>query len=106
MRYRLLALDLDGTTLDPYGNLTVGVRRAIAAAQQQGLRVVLCTGRRFPTALPFAESLGLDGPIVVNNGVLVKDIASGETLASRYLPPALRPAQSHQIPPVVPLLRR
>lgn len=90
MRYQLLALDLDGTTLDPYGNLTDGVHRAIDAALEQGLRVVLCTGRRFRTALPFAERLGLEGPIVVNNGVVVKDIASGETLADRYLPGEVR----------------
>ena len=91
MRYRLLALDLDGTTLDPYGALTDGVKRAVAAARENELRVVLCTGRRFRTALPLARELGLTGPIVVNNGVLVKDIESGRTCEHRYLPAAVRP---------------
>jgi Cof subfamily protein (haloacid dehalogenase superfamily) len=47
--------------------------------------VVLCTGRRYRTALPLCRELDLDGPQVVQNGVLVKDARSGDTLASRYL---------------------
>jgi Cof subfamily protein (haloacid dehalogenase superfamily) len=85
MRYRLLALDLDGTALDAAGDLTDDVRDAVAAARASGLRVVLCTGRRFRTALPAAQELSLSGAIVVNNGVLVKDLASGRTLSHRYL---------------------
>lgn len=98
-RPRLLALDLDGTLLDPYGALTDGVREAVAVARGRGLHVVLCTGRRFRTALPLARDLGLDGAIVVYNGVLVKDLASGATLHQRFLSAELYPE-------VLALLRR
>jgi Cof subfamily protein (haloacid dehalogenase superfamily) len=86
MAIRLLALDLDGTTLDAHGGLSDAVRDAVAAVQRRGIRVVLCTGRRFRTALPMARSLELSGPIVVNNGVVVKEIESGVTLHHDYLP--------------------
>jgi Cof subfamily protein (haloacid dehalogenase superfamily) len=86
MAIRLLALDLDGTTLDAHGGLSDAVRDAVAAVQRRGIRVVLCTGRRFRTALPMARSLELSGPIVVNNGVVVKQIESGVTLHHDYLP--------------------
>jgi Cof subfamily protein (haloacid dehalogenase superfamily) len=86
MPIRLLALDLDGTTLDAHGGLSDAVREAVAAVRRRGIRVVLCTGRRFRTALPMARSLGLSGPIVVNNGVIVKEIESGVTLHHDYLP--------------------
>lgn len=86
MPIRLLALDLDGTALDAHGGLTRAVCGAVAAVQRRGIRVVLCTGRRFRTALPMARSLDLSGPIVVNNGVLVKAIESGATLYHDYLP--------------------
>jgi Cof subfamily protein (haloacid dehalogenase superfamily) len=89
MRPRLLALDLDGTILDPYGELTDGVRRSVDAARRRGLRVVLCTGRRFRTALPAARELALTGSVVVHNGVVVKDLESGRTERERYLPPDL-----------------
>jgi hypothetical protein len=85
MRYRLLALDLDGTLLDPYGALGEGVRGAVASARRRGLRVVLCTGRRFRSARPLAVALGLEGEIVVHNGALVKDISTGETRHGNYL---------------------
>ncbi len=86
MTFRLVALDLDGTLLDPYGKLTPAVRNAVGRVAQHGLRVVLCTGRRFRTALPHAQALGLDGAIVVNNGALVKDLATSETIQHAYLP--------------------
>ncbi len=85
MRIELLALDLDGTALDPEGKLRPTVRDAIVAAQERGVWVVLATGRRFRTALPAARDLGLCGPVVVNNGVLVKDIDSAATLHQHYL---------------------
>ena len=89
MRYRLLALDLDGTLLDPYGALTPGVKGAVTSAVDRGLRVVICTGRRFRGARPMAEALGLMGPVVAHNGVLVKRADTGETLHANYMPAAL-----------------
>jgi hypothetical protein len=86
MPIRLLALDLDGTTLDAHGGLSDAVRNAVTVVRRRGIRVVLCTGRRFRTALPMARSLELSGPIVVNNGVVVKEIESGVTLHHDYLP--------------------
>jgi len=86
MRPRLLALDIDGTLLDPFGDLSDSVRRAVAAARERGLMIVLCTGRRFRTALPTAQALSLSGPILIHNGVLVKDIESGRTELDCYLP--------------------
>lgn len=86
MKLRLAAFDLDGTLLDPYGKLTPSVCEAIRELRRR-VRVVLCTGRRFRTALPRARELGLEeGAIVVNNGVLVKDLATGHTLHHQYLP--------------------
>jgi Cof subfamily protein (haloacid dehalogenase superfamily) len=86
MRYRLLALDVDGTVLDPAGELRPVVQQAIMEVQQRGIRVVLCTGRRFRTALPLAQELRLTAPLVVHNGALVKDPASGDTLHQTCLP--------------------
>jgi Cof subfamily protein (haloacid dehalogenase superfamily) len=91
MTYRLLALDLDGTLLDPYGALTDATREAVAAARRAGMDVVACTGRRYRTAIPLVRELGLTGRVVVNNGAVVKDIDSGETVASAYLSAELYP---------------
>ena len=85
MRFRLIALDLDGTLLDPFGKLSAAVVEAVASLRRAGPQVILCTGRRYRTALPMAQQLGLEGAMVTNNGVLVKDIATGRTLQDNGL---------------------
>src|SRR5258706_15728945 len=95
MRYRLLALDVDGTLLDPAGVLRPTVRDAVLAVQQRGVRVVLCTGRRFRTARPMAQELELSGPLIVHNGALVKDYASGATLQQHYMPTDVHQEAAH-----------
>jgi hydroxymethylpyrimidine pyrophosphatase-like HAD family hydrolase len=79
MSIRLLGLDLDGTLLDPGGQLQASVRDAVNRVRARGIEVVVCTGRRFRTALPIAQQLGLEGPIVISNGGLVKEIIGGAT---------------------------
>lgn len=106
MSIRLVALDLDGTLLDPRGHLGEDVRLAVAELVRARVRVVVCTGRRFRTALPVVERLGLSGAVVIHNGAVVKDIASGKTLQHAYLPEGLYAGvldlmREHQGPPLV-----
>jgi len=62
------------------------VRSAVLEAQGLGLRVVLCTGRRYRTTLPVLEALGLEeGAVVLHNGVVVKELRSGATVEHSYL---------------------
>ncbi len=79
-RYRLLALDVDGTLLDSAGALRPSTASAIAKAARAGIRPVLCTGRRYRRARPIAEQLGIDAPIVCNSGALVKEPFENRTL--------------------------
>jgi Cof subfamily protein (haloacid dehalogenase superfamily) len=88
-RYRILALDVDGTLLDPDGTLRPRTAAAVARAAQAGIRPVLCTGRRYRRALPIAIRLSLDLPIVCNSGAIVKDPADHRTLWRADLEPAL-----------------
>src|SRR6478609_10318431 len=79
-RYRILALDVDGTLLDREGVLRPSTAAAVARAARAGIRPVLCTGRRYRRARTVTEQLGLDAPIVCNSGAIVKDPASHGTL--------------------------
>ena len=79
-RFRLLALDVDGTILDGRGQIRPRTARAIARAAEAGIRPVLCTGRRYRRALPVARELGLTGPIVCNSGAILKDTHDHRTL--------------------------
>jgi Cof subfamily protein (haloacid dehalogenase superfamily) len=70
--FRLLALDIDGTLVNSQDELTEPTRQALHRARAAGLRIVLVTGRRYRRALPLAEALGLDAPLVTASGALIK----------------------------------
>lgn len=83
---RLLAIDIDGTLLDSRGELSDANRAAIGVAERAGIRVVLVTGRRLPSARQVAERAASTGPLVVNNGALIVQSAAGGVLHRRLLP--------------------
>ncbi|HKI20606.1 MAG TPA: HAD-IIB family hydrolase [Isosphaeraceae bacterium] len=78
--YRILALDVDGTLLDPNGALRPRTAEAVARALQAGIRAVLCTGRRYRRARPIARLLGLNAPLVCNSGAIIKDPSDHRTI--------------------------
>jgi len=90
--YRLLALDMDNTLFDESLEISPRTERAIRAAVEKGVTVLLATGRMFRSALPFAERLGLgDVPLITYNGALVKTTRGRETLFHEPVPlPAAR----------------
>lgn len=87
MKIKLLAIDLDGTLLDRQSRIPDENRRAVAAALQAGLEVVLVTGRSWRSTKPIYEELGLSGPIICYLGGLVLADGSGEVLHHRPLAP-------------------
>jgi Cof subfamily protein (haloacid dehalogenase superfamily) len=76
--YKLIALDLDGTTLGPGLEIQPAVANAIAAAQSQGVRVTLATGRMFGSTVPYARQLDIHDPLICYQGALIRDPISGE----------------------------
>lgn len=85
MKVRLLVCDVDGTLLDPAGQLTARTCGAVRAAVAAGCVVTLATGRRFRSAKPIADALGLELPILVQNGALIKDSVTEEVLYHHHL---------------------
>ena len=90
MQYQLVAIDIDGTLADPAGHVRERTRNAVARAVAVGVKVVLCSGRRYRRILPVVDELGLDVPVVGHSGALVKDPADHRTLWSGGLPDDLR----------------
>ncbi len=72
-QYRLIALDLDGTTMEGGQMPTPRVLAAIAAAQARGVYVVVATGRGYHSASKYGAILGLTTPLVCFQGALVKE---------------------------------
>ncbi|HEY8346674.1 MAG TPA: Cof-type HAD-IIB family hydrolase [Symbiobacteriaceae bacterium] len=85
--YRLLALDIDGTLLNPAGELTPRVQNAVTGVMRAGMLVTLATGRNLRSTLPIARALGITAPLVVSNGSLVICPVTSRVLLYRPLDP-------------------
>jgi Cof subfamily protein (haloacid dehalogenase superfamily) len=84
---RMIATDIDGTLLDSHQRIPERNMRALAAAHEAGIHIVLVTGRRFPFALPIAEQLPFDHAVIACNGAVIRSRA-GTTHFRKLLPRA------------------
>lgn len=101
MSYRVLALDLDGTTLTSDHQIIPSVRDAIRRLSSQ-VMVLLVTGRHHTAARPYHHELGLTTPIISCNGTYVYDYQTNSILTENAIPHDiaarfLRLAQQHEL---------
>ena len=82
---RLLALDIDGTLLNPQFQISPTDMRALRRAHSQGIEIVVVTGRRHTFALPIVQQLGFDLWVISSNGAITRSL-SGETFHRDLLP--------------------
>ncbi|HYN29862.1 MAG TPA: HAD family hydrolase [Dermatophilaceae bacterium] len=79
----LVALDVDGTTIDHDGTMTDAVREAVADVVAAGHQVVIATGRAVVATLPILAALDLtSGYAVCSNGAVTVRLDPG--LADGY----------------------
>ena len=81
---KLIALDLDGTLLNSALKVSERNAEAVKLALDAGVKVVLATSRWYHLAKRDADHLGIDTPLICNNGAVVKRPQdSGELLHLR-----------------------
>lgn len=68
MKYQIIALDLDGTLLNSHKQILQESLDTLAFARQQGVKVVIVTGRHHVAIHPFYQALQLDTPAICCNG--------------------------------------
>lgn len=85
MKYRLVALDLDGTLLDS----TLQIRRqtvdALQRVRDRGAQVMIVTGRHHTAAHAYWHQLNLELPAICCNGTYVYDFRTGRPLVGNPL---------------------
>jgi len=82
---RLIAIDIDGTLLNPQFQISEPDLAALRHAHAQGIEVILVTGRRHAFALPIAQQLGFDLWLISSNGAITRSL-TGETFHRDLLP--------------------
>ena len=70
MNQKLIAIDLDGTTLNANSELTQETIDTLHAVQKLGHKVAIVTGRPYRSSKEIYNQLNLGGPIVNFNGAL------------------------------------
>jgi len=80
---KLIALDLDGTLLNSSLKVSERNAEAVKRALDAGVQIVLATSRWYLLAKRNADRLGIDTPLICNNGAVVKRPQDDELLHLR-----------------------
>ena len=94
MKYKLLALDIDGTLTNSQKQISPKTRQALMEAQQKGLRLILASGRPTDGIRPLARQLEMDkygGFILSYNGARVIDLSNEQVVYEKTLAPEIIP---------------
>ena len=83
---RMIALDLDGTTLTRSG-LTRRTKETLEEAIRRGIQVVIATGRVYASLPEPVKKLQGLRYIITSNGAHISDAATGEILYSDCMDP-------------------
>jgi Cof subfamily protein (haloacid dehalogenase superfamily) len=82
---RLIAIDIDGTLLDPKFQISTANLETLTRAHNEGIEVVLVTGRRHTFALPVANALGFEATLISSNGAVTRS-SNGDLFHDDPLP--------------------
>ena len=88
MRYmiRMIVTDLDGTLLAGGNNIPEKNIAALRRAMDEGVQLVLCSGRMIEATLPIAEAVDANAPMVLFNGAMVYNRENDRILSGHTIP--------------------
>lgn len=94
MKYKIMALDIDGTLTNSQKIITEKTKKALSDFQKNGGKIILASGRPQHSMIPYAETLELEkygGYMLAYNGGCTVDCMTGTiifqtTLEHRYIP--------------------
>ena len=85
-KYKLIAIDIDGTLLNSYGDLSLENKNAIQNAVKKGIKVVLTSGRMPESVKSLSEELSANEYIIAGNGTLIYDLKKNENIYENNIP--------------------
>lgn len=83
--YKLVAIDLDGTMLNCYGELTEKTKEVVAKCLEKDIEIVLASGRPIDSIKAIAKELGINGYFIAGNGALVYDLKNENIIYENYM---------------------
>ena len=83
--YKLVAIDLDGTLLNSYGIVTEYTKQTIKKCIQNGIEIVLASGRPNDSIEAIAKEIGATNYFISGNGALIYDMQKQENIYEKYM---------------------
>lgn len=85
MKYKMIAMDMDGTLLNSNKEISNYTKRVLNEAANRGIKLVICTGRIFTSARIYANLIGTAAPVVASNGAYIREKDKNEIIYSKTL---------------------
>ena len=83
--YKLVAIDLDGTLLNSYGEISQRNKNAIKKSMERGIQVIIASGRPITSAKSYANESGANNYMVCGNGSILYDVKNDEIIYDRFI---------------------
>lgn len=83
--YKLVAIDLDGTLLDSYGQISERSKNAVQNAVKNGTQIVLTSGRGAMSVKNLALDVGADEYIICGNGAMIYNLKEEKLIYDKFL---------------------
>lgn len=84
--YKMVAVDLDGTMLNSYGEVTENTKRVIKQTIQKGTEVIIASGRSIDSIKTISNEIGSTKYMIAGNGAVVYDIKNDKIVYEKYIP--------------------
>ena len=84
--YKMVAVDLDGTMLNSYGEVTENTKRVVKQTIKKGTEVVIASGRTIDSIKEIAKDIGASKYIIAGNGAVLYDTKTDKILYENYIP--------------------
>ena len=83
--YKLVAIDLDGTLLNSYGEISNKNIETIKKAKEKNVEIVLASGRPIVSVKNLANQIGANNYMICGNGAITYDIQNEKIIYDRFL---------------------
>lgn len=83
--YKIVAVDLDGTMLNSYGEVSAKTKEIIKQCIEKGIYIVLASGRPIDSIKTIAKEIKSQEYFIAGNGALVYDMKEDKMIYENYM---------------------
>lgn len=83
--YKLIAIDLDGTMLNSYGEVTKNTKHTLKKIMEQGTQIIIASGRPMDSIKAIAKEIETKNYFIAGNGAIIYDIKKDKIIYKKYM---------------------